>query len=158
MNCPSCNKEVVADKFFCTWCETFIPNPQIGKKSGLVRRWFANAIDPFIAMLLIGLIAAPSIGLARYTGGLSFGVVVLAMIGYFIFFLWFLSKGMTLGKWILGERVFEKLTGNYPGFGWMLLRETIGKFISGIVLGLGFFGQYGTRIIRHGMTKLPGRL
>ncbi len=55
-------------------------------------------------------------------------------------FLWLLSKGMTPCKWLLGEQVVEKLTGKYPGFGRMLLRETIGKFVSGIFHdGLGFF-------------------
>ena len=50
-----------------------------------------------------------------------------------------LSKGMTPGKWLLGEKVVEKLTGNFPGFWRMILRETIGKFVSGIFLGLGYF-------------------
>lgn len=52
MNCPSCNKEVIADRLFCTWCEAFIPNPKVGKKAGLGRRWFATVIDPILAVLL----------------------------------------------------------------------------------------------------------
>jgi len=37
----------VADCFFCTCCETFIPNPNVGTKAGLFKRWFATFIDPF---------------------------------------------------------------------------------------------------------------
>lgn len=140
MNCSSCNKEVVADKLFCTWCETFIPNPQAGTKSGLVRRWFATAIDPLLGIILYFAIAGILGGaVSELGGGAVVSTIVMVTIGYGVFFLWFLSKGMTPGKWILGEQVVEKLSGKYPGFGRMLLRETIGKFISGLFLGLGYF-------------------
>lgn len=137
MNCPGCNKEVMADRLFCTWCEAFIPNPKIGKKAGLVRRWFATAIDPFLAILLF-LIVIGIFGGALGADA-AIGAIFIVTIVYGIFFLKLLSKGMTPGKWLLGEQVVEKLTGNYPGFGRMLLRETIGKFTSGIFLGLGYF-------------------
>jgi len=45
MVCPKCTQEVVADKFFCTWCEANIPNFQIGTKAGVFRRWFAMVKD-----------------------------------------------------------------------------------------------------------------
>ena len=140
MNCPSCSKEIVADKLFCTWCEAFIPNPQAGKKSGLFRRWFATTIDPLIGIILYFVIAGVLGGAASTLGGgAAVSTIIMVTIGYGIFFLWFLGKGMTPGKWILGEQVVEKLSGKYPGFWRMVLRETIGKFVSGIFLGLGYF-------------------
>ena len=47
------------------------------------------------------------------------------------------SQGLTPGKLIMGDRVVDT-RGVRAGFWRMALRETIGKFISGIVFGLGF--------------------
>lgn len=126
MNCPSCSKEVVADKLFCNWCEAFIPNQTVGKKAGLFGRGLASAIDPIIGVILY-LIMGEVFG-----KGIAFVIIA---VGFF----WLLSKGITLGKWLLGQQVVEKLTGNYPGLWRMILRETIGKCVSGLVFGLGYF-------------------
>ena len=134
MHCPSCSKEVVADKLFCNWCEAFIPNKTVGKKAGLFRRWLASAIDPIIVIILYVILAA-ILG-AIFGRGIAFVIVTL---GYVYFISRLLSKGMTLGKWLLGVKVVEKLTGNSPGFWRMILRETIGKGVSGMIFGLGFF-------------------
>ncbi len=134
MNCPSCSKEVVADKLFCNWCEAFIPNKTVGKKADLFRRLFASVIDPIIVTILYMIFAA-ILG-AVIGNGIALVIVTL---GYVYFLSRLLSKGMTLGKWLLGAKVVEKLTGNNPGFWRMLLRETIGKGVSGLVFGLGYF-------------------
>lgn len=134
MNCPSCSKEVVADKLFCNWCEAFIPNKTVGKRAGLFRRWLASAIDPIIVTILYVVFAAV-LG-AIFGRGFAFVIVTLGYVG---FLSRLLSKGMTLGKWLLGEKVVEKLTGNCPGFWRMLLRESFGKGLSGLVFGLGYF-------------------
>lgn len=140
MNCPNCSKDIVADRLFCHWCEAFVPNIRAGTKAGLFRRWFACVIDPLIGIALYLTILVFFGGITSSVGGdATVGAIVLATIGYIVFSFWFLSRGMTPGKWLLGERVVEKLTGNYPGFWRMLLRETIGKFVSGIFLGLGYF-------------------
>lgn len=52
-------------------------------------------------------------------------------------FLW--NKGTSLGKMFLSMKVVYKDTGHTVGFFGMLLRETIGKVISGILGGLGYF-------------------
>ena len=134
MNCPSCSKEIVADKIFCNWCEAFIPNKTVGKKSELFRRGFASAIDPIIVTILY-VIFAVILG-AIIGRGTAFVIVTL---GYVYFLSRLLSEGMTLGKWLLGVKVVEKLTGNCPGFWRMLLRETIGKSVSAVAFGLGYF-------------------
>ncbi|MEW5977848.1 MAG: RDD family protein [Acidobacteriota bacterium] len=141
MNCPSCGKEVVADKLICTWCDSFIPDPKAGKKAGLVRRWFATAIDPALAILLYFIIAATLGGGAGAAFGESagFAAITIVTIAYGIFYLWLLSRGVTPGKLLLGERVVEKLGGGNPGLGRMFLREVVGKFVSSLFLGLGFF-------------------
>jgi outer membrane protein assembly factor BamD (BamD/ComL family)/uncharacterized RDD family membrane protein YckC/heme exporter protein D len=140
MTCPGCNKMVVPDKFFCTWCESFIPNPSVGKKSGLFRRWFATAIDPAIGAILYFIIVGFLTGVVGAFGGSAIVLaIVLATIIYGGLYIQLLSKGMTPGKWLLGEKVVEKLSGNYPGFWRMILREIIGKFVSGLPLALGYF-------------------
>jgi uncharacterized RDD family membrane protein YckC len=140
MNCPDCNKEVVADKLFCTWCEAFIPKPDAGKEAGLFRRWFASAIDPILAFILYLIIAAITGGAGSAIGeSASAGAIVIVTAAYGIIYLWLLSKGLTPGKMLLGEQVVEKLQGGNPGFWRMILRELIGKFVSGLFFGLGFF-------------------
>ena len=138
MNCPNCSKEIVADKVFCNWCEAFIPNPAIGKKSGLFRRWAANVIDPIIATIIYFILFPIFVNIFGQNAAPMIAMIIVT-IGYGAFFFWLLSKGMTLGKWMLGERVVEKLSGNYPGFWRMILRELIGKFVSSLVFGLGYF-------------------
>jgi uncharacterized RDD family membrane protein YckC len=143
MNCPSCAKEVIADRFFCTWCEVLMPNPSAGTKAGLFRRWFSAAIDPLLAILLYFAVAVPVAGIfAAGTGGSGGGAafgIVLVTIGYGIFFLTMLSKGTTPGKWLLGEQVVNKQDGGFPGLGKMFVRELPGKFISALFLGVGYF-------------------
>lgn len=47
------------------------------------------------------------------------------------------AKGQTLGKMIVGIQVVNR-EGNIPGLGAVLLREIVGKFLSGIALFLGY--------------------
>lgn len=132
MNCTSCGKQVVADRIFCIWCEGLISNPKVGTKAGLARRWFATVLDSVSFVLLFGV-------LGLFDEAESDGSFVLIIVlAYIVFFLWFLSRGMTPGKWLLDEQVVEKLHGEDPGLGRMLLREVIGKFVSGLFFGLGY--------------------
>jgi uncharacterized RDD family membrane protein YckC len=139
VNCPKCSKEVLADRLFCTWCDGFIPNQNVGTKAGLFRRWVVTAIDPLLAIVLYFIVAG-ILGAAASALGQSatVGAIIIVTIFYGVFYLWLLSKGMTPGKWLLDDRVVEKIRGDYPGFWKMFLREVIGKFISGLFLGLGY--------------------
>ena len=64
--------------------------------------------------------------------------VLILTVVYLGFYFWLLSGGTTPGKMALGEQVVEKLNGGYPGFWRMVLREVIGKAVSGLFLGPGF--------------------
>lgn len=138
MNCPGCSKEVVADKVFCIWCESFIPEPKAGVKAGIFRRWLAAAMDPGIAIVSYVLLVSIFGGITRNGNGIIL-IAILLLLAYAVFYLKLLSMGMTPGKYIMGERVVDKLTGNQPGLGTMLLREIIGKMLSAAVFGMGFF-------------------
>ena len=140
MNCPSCAKEVVADKLFCIWCESFIPDVNAGKKAGLFARWFACAIDPLCALAIAGIcwmVIGGTIGQA--SGSASVFILGIGFFAHIALNLVLLSKGMTVGKWLLGLQVVNKFNGGNPGIFKMLVREIVGKFISTIFLSLGFF-------------------
>jgi uncharacterized RDD family membrane protein YckC len=136
MTCPSCHKEVAVDSFFCAWCDRFIPVPEKGTKANLFARWVALMIDPLIAVVLWfvagGVFGAISPGLG----------ITAAMLFPLIYLIWFISQlrhGMTPGKRLLGLRVINSQTGQIPGFGKMFLREIVGRIVSGLFLGLGYF-------------------
>ena len=74
MDCPKCQKEVMADSFFCAWCSTFIPSPAKGNKANLFARWIALMVDPLIAIFLYLIIITPC-GLCHSSKFLSFRLV-----------------------------------------------------------------------------------
>lgn len=136
MECPSCKKEITAESFFCTWCSAFVPFPSKGQKPNLFARWFALAIDPLIAIILY------LIGIGVF-GAISKSLGVLAAVVLpFVYMVWFFKlfkRGQTPGKKLLGLQVVNYQTGDIPGFGKMFLREIVGRFVSGLFLGLGYF-------------------
>jgi uncharacterized RDD family membrane protein YckC len=64
-------------------------------------------------------------------------VFVLLFLAYIVWALVLFGKGTTPGKNALGMYVIDE-RGGRAGFGRMLAREWIGKFISGLVFGLGY--------------------
>ncbi|MCL5959519.1 MAG: RDD family protein [Chloroflexi bacterium] len=161
MNCPNCKKEIVADRMFCIWCETFVPSPTTGSKAGVFRRWVATVVD----FIVLGVIVALFFGLASAKEGASMALVFTLV--YAIVFLWLLSRGLTLGKWILGERVVDKVSGRNPGIVKMIFREVIGKFISSAFFSLGYWWAIwdkdsqawhdkiaGTVVVRRGLKQV----
>jgi uncharacterized RDD family membrane protein YckC len=110
-----------------------------------------------IALVSCGIGAGVSSGTGDGTGGaLGFGTFVIAIIGYVGFLLFFLAQGKTPGKSIAGLRVADKRNGSFPGVGRMLLRETLGKFVSGLFLGLGYFWAIFDRDCQAWHDKIAG--
>ena len=68
--------------------------------------------------------------------GLGSDLVLFSM-GYLYSILFVGYRGQTIGKMALGIQVVDTY-GNIPGLGRAALRETIGKFLSGILLFLGY--------------------
>lgn len=136
MNCQSCSREIVPDTYFCTWCSAFVPAPTLGTKPGLFGRWIALVIDPFIAIALylfgVGVLASVSRALGT-------AAAVLLPVVYIVWFLNLLRQGLTPGKKVMGLQVVQHQTGQIPGFGKMLVREVVGRFLSALFLGLGYF-------------------
>ena len=83
-----------------------------------------NAIEPTTGLLFaIGLLTV-----ASYT----------ALMGYMAYALVQLGQGRSPGKKLLGLRVIYIETGQPAGFWRMMLREVVGKWVSGVVLYLGY--------------------
>ncbi|MGH7616765.1 MAG: RDD family protein [Gemmatimonadaceae bacterium] len=135
MTCPSCSKEIMPDAYFCNWCSSFVPAPAKGTKAGLFRRWFALVIDPVIGVVLyfvgVGLLSAVS-------SQLGIAAAVILPLVYIVWFLSLLREGLTPGKKLMGLQVVDQQTGQIPGFGKMFIREFVGRFVSGLIFGLGY--------------------
>jgi TonB family protein len=140
MNCPNCKRET-EPALFCPFCDVYLSNPQIGTRAGVARRFAAQLLDVVSVWLIFFLVLALAglIGYGSQSLGLGVTSVFWTFIGYVVFALWFLSQGKTPGKWLVGIRVVDKRQGSLPGLGRMLVRETIGKIVSGFFLGLGYF-------------------
>lgn len=137
MQCPQCKNET-APVLFCHTCDAYLPNYPLGTKGSVGRRLAAFLLDVaafwiiiLIISVLAGLVGQGSSGL----GVMTFIWGILAWIG---FTAWFLAKGKTIGKAAVHIRAVDKRNGANPGFGRMLIRETIGKWISGFLFGLGW--------------------
>ncbi|MDD5165258.1 MAG: RDD family protein [Candidatus Pacebacteria bacterium] len=121
-----------------------VPTPPVNVKyAGFWVRFVAIMVDSLIIAIpiamtqfLLGLILIKNPGSATQTAGaLSYVVSLLLTWTYFTLMTYY--SGATLGKMLVGITVksdsFEKLS-----FGKVLLRETLGKFVSQIILCIGF--------------------
>jgi len=90
---------------------------------------FAAWVIDFIIVAVVSLILTR----LPYWGGsvLSF------LLSWLYYWLFIGLKGQTPGKMAFGVKVVNA-RGEVPGLGYAALREIIGKFISGIALGLGY--------------------
>ncbi|MBF8982860.1 RDD family protein [Lutibacter sp. B2] len=100
--------------------------------SSPMKRFFAYFLDAIVMglILLIFMVmgaATESVGLILLSVVISWGVQM---------FFW--TKGTSVGKSMLKMSVVNKDTGEKLGFIHMLIREIIGKFISGLILSLGY--------------------
>ena len=121
-----------------------IPTAPI-KYAGFWIRWVAVTVDGLILAVpifilqiaLVALMSSP--GSEASSAGTAGAIARLLgiLVGWIYFSLMTYYKGATLGKMMVGITVksddFQKLS-----FGRVLLRETIGKFVSTIILGIGY--------------------
>jgi predicted Zn finger-like uncharacterized protein len=121
------------------------PAPQFQPKAGFWIRVVASLLDSlllgavqFVLSLLIGLVIGmlgiatagePSINMVIWLFGLSLSI------GYAVFFTGYC--GQTPGKMALRIKVI-RTDGSPMTYGRAALREVLGKFISGILLGIGY--------------------
>lgn len=135
MDCPSCSKPLPGDSFFCHWCRTYAPAPRKGTKAGLFRRWVGWMLDIplFVAVTMAAIALA-----ATVSQDLAMLVAVLFPLGYLTWCTYLFRRGTSPGKKLLGLHVVQQESGAIPGFGAMVIRETIGRYVlSLLIFGLG---------------------
>jgi len=150
MSCSNCHADVPAGSRWCGTCHTNVANPALGKLASPGRRLGAFILDsiiPLVAFMFIGLLLLRWLGVAvdsegaervRILNAVDLGSLI-AIVLLIVFIIWELrhfSRGTTLGKHAFGMYVMKE-DGRPAGFGTMLLREWVVKYISEGVLFLG---------------------
>ena len=140
-NCSSCNAEVVPGTRWCGICHTNIINPSVGKLASPGRRLGAYVLDlviPVVALILVFTVIGAGGATGTEAGTGAGGIIgALLFLAYVVWAFVLFSRGTTPGKNLLGMRVIKE-DGAPAGFMTMLIREWIGKAISGLILSLGF--------------------
>ncbi|MFA5776648.1 MAG: RDD family protein [Patescibacteria group bacterium] len=121
------------------------PIPVAAASSGVV---YAGFFERFIAALIDGVL----IGIANFVLGFVLGTVLggakwvqsvanlIAMAMAASYYVYFISqRGQTIGKKVMHLRVQNITTGQNLDVVSAILREIVGKFLSGVVLLLGYF-------------------
>lgn len=139
-NCPSCKAEVAAGARWCKLCHKNVVNPELGSLASPGQRLGAYLLDvlvPLVALWLTFSLFGMGLASGGDLGGPLGGVLGLGLlIAYVVWAMMLFARGTTPGKRLLGMRVIRE-DGSTAGFGTMLIREWIGKAISGMVFSLG---------------------
>lgn len=145
MICPTCKTES-GPSLFCYVCDAYLPSASAGAKASIPSRLGAYLLDVLIllALLLAAGAAAAAFGVNvseyyRAHDLLAFGAVLFGgAFAYLLLCFWLLARGQTPGKWFVSIRAVDKRDGSPPALGSMLIRETLGKWASGLFMGLGW--------------------
>lgn len=146
MLCPNCKTES-GPSLFCYVCDAYLPSMSDGVKASIPSRLGAYLLDATVLLILLVVLGLIAIGVGINVNSLYhdhglevfLGVFFGGWFCYFLIFFRLLARGQTPGKWFLDIRAVEKRNGAEPGLGRMLLRETLGKWVSGCFFGLGWF-------------------
>lgn len=124
-----------------------INQPQNIKPAGFWIRFLAYVIDSIVvtivnyAILIPMALMMPQLGILETGQNLTallvnYGISAGVFLAYAIYF--YTQKGGTLGKLAFNMRVVDQQTGTKMTWIQVILREFIGKFLSAIVLMIGF--------------------
>ncbi len=128
------------DRWFCPWCTRYLgAEEEPLYLAGLFRRAVANVADMLLLTLALSIPGVVFTVLAqnRSTAGLGALLSLGMWVAVVVVYCWLFAHGTTFGKLVLRVQVV-RVNGEPPGFWTMLLREVIGKLLSGLLLYLGF--------------------
>jgi uncharacterized RDD family membrane protein YckC len=137
--CRACGAPLAAGARWCGLCHTSTMPGVNGTLASPARRLAAHMLDvaiPIGIALIVG-VAVAATNAATGSPNMGGAFVGLLFVAYLIWALVLFSRGTTPGKNMLGMDVIHE-SGRTAGFGRMLVREWIGKLISGMVFGLGY--------------------
>ena len=103
--------------------------------AGRLHRFLAALVDGIILVVTIFVLGA--IGIIDLGNPSATDQVLEAVISFGYYILLTAAFGATLGKMALGMRVVDE-NGQKAGFFKVLIRETIGKIVSGVIFLLGY--------------------
>lgn len=139
--CRACNAEAPAGARWCAICHANLRDEAVGRLASPGKRlgaYFLDLVIPLIALFVILGVAGAGAATGSDAGSGTGAFLAFALfVAYVVWALILFARGTTPGKNMLGMRVVKE-TGQPAGFGTMLIREWIGKLISGMLLGLGF--------------------
>jgi len=110
------------------------------RKPSPLRRALASIAD--MVLFAVCTLGAATIVAVMLPGESSEAFLTALVVSTAVFFavqIALLFRGQTLGKRLLKERVLVERSGKPAGLLRMLIRDTIGKMISGLFFGLGFW-------------------
>lgn len=140
-SCPSCSNEIPAGTRWCGICHANVVQPELGRLASPGKRlaaYFLDVLVPLVALFLILVVAGIGGSAGTEDGGAGGALLGFALlIGYVVWAFALFARGTTPGKRILGMWVIKE-DGRRAGFFTMLVREWIGKAISGMIFSLGF--------------------
>lgn len=130
--CPACNAEVAPGVRWCTVCHTNVQDAAVGKLASPGKRLLAYILDLIIPVIAFSMLIGMSES-SSFLGVIGFLLFLAYVVGAIYLFI----RGTTPGKRVLGMFVVKE-NGKRAGLLTMLLRETIGKWLSGLVMSLGW--------------------
>jgi uncharacterized RDD family membrane protein YckC len=134
--CASCGAAVAPGSRWCGICRSstvYTASHRLGSPGKRLGAYILDGLIPVVVVIsTLGAAVAAENG-----GGLGAAVLWVVFLAYVVWALYLFSKGKTPGKLILGMQVVKE-DGQHAGFFRMLIREWVGKFISGLVFALGF--------------------
>ena len=138
-NCPSCTAEIPAGVRWCSFCGIHTRRPEIGRLASPATRLGAFVLDGLVfGMLVFGMLGAGAAADTDAGSGIAAFLLSVLFIAYVVWALiLFAKRGTTPGKNLLGVRVITA-DDRVAGFFTMLVREWVGRWISGFVFGLGY--------------------
>ena len=138
-SCPSCTAEVPAGVRWCSFCGIHTRRPEIGRLASPATRLGAFVLDGLVfGMLVFGMLGAGASTGTDARSGIGAFLLSVLFIAYVVWALiLFAKRGTTPGKNLLGVRVITT-DDRVPGFFTMLVREWVGRWISGFIFGLGY--------------------
>jgi uncharacterized RDD family membrane protein YckC len=143
---------------FCPVCDRYLPN-DCGEKASIGSRMGAFILD-WAVITMLGVIAFCLLTLTSTFNetGINAALFLLpvSLLLYIVLSVQLLSRGQTPGKWMMDLRVIDKRNGQNPGFAKMIIREFIGKWISGFFFGLGWFWMIWDRDGQAWHDKIAG--
>lgn len=151
--CSTCGREQEPGARFCPNCGAsadpmaaggpgYAPGmayPTGGQFAGGVEvmGFWIRVAAALIDAILISVVAAVAGSILLVLAGDTASALITLIIGPIYHVAFITAEGQTIGKMIVGVQVVNQ-EGSIPGFGAVLLREIVGKFLSGLALLLGY--------------------